>query len=189
MAQKKVSAKAFVDATLKTKALLTFVDPQTGEGQTDEFEIVYRAFSPKKWEEFGEWARDFDKKIEALEGRFNAHQAEEAKRRLRHDAEESEREESALAAGEAFTPAPFEAAPPFDDPEVGELKYALAQIVARLVVSIPEIVEGEGEEERPIPITVETLSEFAESNLRSIRDAVFKHSAADPTRPASSPSS
>jgi hypothetical protein len=185
MAEKKVRASAFVNATLKTTAPLTFIDPETGESKTDDFTVIYRALSPRQSAELGEWLNDLDRKTEALLRRAAAHDTAEAQRRLRHDADEADREEKAQAAGETFTPTPFEARP-FEDPETESLRYALAQLVARMVVSLPDIVDDEGE--APIAVTPETLSGFAESNLRSIRDAIWKHGAADPTKPASSPS-
>ncbi|MCA1615050.1 MAG: hypothetical protein LC795_15640 [Acidobacteria bacterium] len=169
---KKVRVSAFVDATLKTTALLTFLDPETQEPVTDEFTVVYYALSPKKAAELDAWVEDYDRRYSALEARRDAHEAEEAKRRLKAEAE-----------GGTFVEQPFA------DPEEVELKHGLAQLVARMVQSIPDIVEGEGDEERPVEITADLLSTFAAQNLRSIRDAVRKHAATDPTKPASSPSS
>jgi hypothetical protein len=186
MAKKRVSAKAFVNATLQTSAPLTFIDPDTGEGQTDDFKIIYYALSSRRRRELDEWVADFNKKVEALNQRAQAHHAAEAQRRLRHDAAEAEREEKAREAGEPFTPAPFEERP-FDDPEAEELRYADARFVAKLVHSIPEILDAEGE--KPLVITAEALSEFSETNVQSIRASIERHSTADPTKPASSPSS
>lgn len=168
MALKKVRASAFVDATLKTTAPLTFIDPDTQEPVTDDFTIVYYALSPKKADELDEWIEAYDRRFAALEERRTAHEAEQARLRLKADAE-----------GQAFTETLF------SDPEEDELRHGLAQLVARMVASIPEIVEEVDGEERPITITAETLAGFASQNLRSIRDAVRKHAATDPTKPAS----
>jgi len=165
MAQKKIRANRFVDATLKAKALLTFIDEETGESVTDKFEIVYFALSPKKALELDEWVADFDRRVESLEERHRQHEANEAQRRLKADAEEVK-----------FIPLPFV------DEEETSLQHALAQFVARLVSSIPEII---GDDDKPVAITAETLSGFASQNLRAIRDAVLKDSATDPTAPVS----
>lgn len=188
MAKKKVPVSAFVDTTLKTTALLTFIDPETREQVTDEFTVEYFALSPKQADELDEWKATFEKRLIALEERESAHLAAEARRRLQHDVAEAEREEQAKAANEAFVPKPFEEQP-FEDPEEKELKFGLAQFVKRMVSSIPEIVEGEGEKERPAELTVEVYAGWAAKNLRSLRDAVLKDTATDPTKPASSPSS
>ncbi len=166
MALKKVRAAAFVDAMLATTATLTFTDLETGEPKTDDFKIIYFALSPKKADELDRWIEDYDRRLEALEARRQAHEAAQAKER-----------QAAEAAGGTFEERPFE------DPEEDELKHGLAQLVAKMVKSIPEIVEGEGEEERPIAITAETLSGFAAQNLRSIRDAIRRDAATDPARP------
>lgn len=184
---KKVNAKAFIDATLKTTATLTFIDPQTQEPVTDDFTVVYFALSPRKADELDAWIEDYDRRVAALDERRRAHEAEESRSRLKYEADEAEREEKAKAAGETFIAEPF-VETPFEDPEEAELKHGLAQLVAKMVHSLPEIVEGEGEDERPVEITSELLAGFAAQNLRSIRDAVRKHAATDPTKPASSPS-
>lgn len=179
MAKKKVRASAFVDATLKTTALLTFIDPETKEQVTDEFTVEYLALSPKKADALEEWMVKHDKRLEALEERRRAHEGEQATARQKADAE-----------GQPFTEKPFE------DPEEAELKHGLAQLVARMISSIPEIEEDDGspftvrrgEGGEPDEASVSTLAGWAAQNLRSIRDAVRRHAATDPTKPASSPS-
>ncbi|HEY0171516.1 MAG TPA: hypothetical protein VGB98_10870 [Pyrinomonadaceae bacterium] len=180
MTQKKVRASAFVDATLTTTAQLTFID-DGGEGVTDTFKVVYYALSPRRARELDEWVADFDKRVDAFNARRAAHDAAEARRRLQHDAAEAEREERAAAANEPFTPRQFVEVPFVDEEEEG-LQHALAQFVARLVHSIPEIV---GEDDQPLVITADTLAGFAGQNLRAIRDAVLKDTATDPTKPVS----
>ncbi len=168
MAGRKVNARAFVDATLKTTAVLTFTDLESGESVTDDFTVVYYALSPKKARELDDWVEEFDRKSAALDERRAAHETAEAQRRLKAEADE-----------EPFTPQPF------TDPETESLQYGLAKLVAQMIHSLPDILD---DDERPLAITAETLSTFASQNLRSIRDAVAKHTATDPTKPVSSPS-
>jgi len=165
MAQKKIRATRFVDATLKTTAPLTFIDEETGESVTDTFEIIYFALSPRKALELDEWVADFDRRIEALDARRRKHEESQAQARL-----------TAVAEDLPFVDELF------IDAETEGLQHALAQFVARLVSSIPEIV---GDDEKPITITAATLSGMASQNLRAIRDAVLKDTATNPTPPAS----
>lgn len=162
---RKIKAKAFVDATLRTKAPLTFIDEATGERTTEEFTVVYYAFSPKRAQEVERWAEEFDRRVAALEERRRQHEESQAALRLRAEADEK-----------PFTEIPF------SDPEEAELQHGMAQFLARVVHSLPEIV---GEDDRPIEVTAEALSGFAAQNLRSIRDAIQKDSATDPTLPVS----
>lgn len=188
MAKKTVSARAFVNATLKTTARLRFVDLDTGDATEDDFVIEYFALSPKKADELATWSEEFDKRVDAFNARLRAHAESEAQRRLKHEAAEAEREEAARAAGETFVSEPFKERP-FEDPEEAELKHALAHVVSRMLASIPEIVEEVDGQERPMPITPETLAGFDQRNLLAIRDAIDADTKAGPTKPASSPSS
>lgn len=165
MAQRRIKAKAFVDATLKTKAPLTFIDEATGERTTEDFTVVYYAFSPKRAQEVEAWAAEFDRRGAALEDRRRAHDEEQAQLRLKADAE-----------SQPFTETPF------TDPEEAELQHGMAQFLARVIHSLPEIV---GEDDKPVEITADTLAGFAAQNLRSLRDAIQKDSATDPTLPGS----
>jgi hypothetical protein len=159
MARKKVNRKKFIDATLTTLVKLTFDDENEGR-VTDDFKLVYYALSPRKQLEIDQWAEAYDEKQKERAARKAL--AKTARDKQATGESLSDDEQAALTADDASD------AQAEDEAEV----YVLAELLAQMIHQLPEIVEGEGEDEKPMAITVEELAGFAPQNLLAMRDAI-----------------